>query len=164
MDRSRELQSTCGSNNDPWCWSIWHGGCRHLAASHLVPMHAILFRYTDARIGGASRLGPFLLTWFNFNPSMDKETHPLWFMRWNYLSIHKLQRCNRWSLGLKKWFHPTLYNGCDYLFMPGLKLIHVSKRSSRLPMFVPVPGLLSRIAIQGPLLLTWFNFNPTMDK
>ena len=27
--------------------------------------------------------------------------------------------------------HPTLYNGCDYLSMLGLKLIHVSKRGPR---------------------------------
>ena len=40
-------------------------------------------------------------------------------MGWNYLSIPKLQRCNRWSLGMDKWFHPTLYWACDYLSMLG---------------------------------------------
>ena len=49
-------------------------------------------------------------------------------MGWNYLSIPKLQRCNRWSLGMDKLFHPILYNGYYYLSMPGLKLNHVSKR------------------------------------
>ena len=44
-----------------------------------------------------------------------------------YLSIPKLQRCNRWRLGREMWFHPILYNGCSYLSMLGLKLIHVSK-------------------------------------
>ena len=29
---------------------------------------------------------------------------------------------------MDKWFHPTLYNGCNYLSMLGLKLNHVSKR------------------------------------
>ena len=29
--------------------------------------------------------------------------------------------------GYNKNFHPTIYNGCNYLSMPGLKLIHVSK-------------------------------------
>ena len=48
-------------------------------------------------------------------------------MGWNYLSIHKLQRCNRWSLGMDKLFHPTYHNGCNYLSMLGLKLNHVSK-------------------------------------
>ena len=43
-------------------------------------------------------LGPILLTWFHFNPIMDKL------------------------------IHPTFYNGCDYLSMVGLKLNHVSKR------------------------------------
>ena len=35
---------------------------------------------------------------------------------------------NRWSLGMVRWFHPTLFWACDYLSMLGLKLIHVSKR------------------------------------
>ena len=34
--------------------------------------------------------GPLLLTWFNFNPSMDKYLHSLWYVGWNYLSIPKL--------------------------------------------------------------------------
>ena len=42
-------------------------------------------------------------------------------MGWNYLSIAKLQRLHRWSLGMDKWFHPTLYNECNYLSMLGLK-------------------------------------------
>ena len=29
---------------------------------------------------------------------------------------------------MDKKFHPTLYNGCNFLSMPGLKLTHVSKR------------------------------------
>ena len=49
-------------------------------------------------------------------------------MRWNYLSIPKLQRLHRWSLGMDKQFHPIHYNGCNYLSMLGLKLNHVSKR------------------------------------
>ena len=32
---------------------------------------------------------------------------------------------------MEKWFHPTRYLVRDYLFMLGLKLIHVSKRGSR---------------------------------
>ena len=46
----------------------------------------------------------------------------------NYLSIPQLQRCNRWSLGMDKYFHPTYHRACDYLSMLGLKLNHVSKR------------------------------------
>ena len=49
-------------------------------------------------------------------------------MDWNYLSIPKLQQCNRWSLGMDKKFHPTLCWACDYLSMLVLKLNHVSKR------------------------------------
>ena len=48
-------------------------------------------------------------------------------MRWNYLSITKVQRWNRWSLGMYEQFHPTLYWLCAYLYMMGIKLIHVSK-------------------------------------
>ena len=35
-------------------------------------------------------------------------------MGWNYLSMPKLQRLHRWSLGIDKQFHPTLYNGCSW--------------------------------------------------
>ena len=46
----------------------------------------------------------------------------------NYLSIPKLQRSHRWSLGIDKYSKPTNYNRCNYLTMQGLKLTHVSKR------------------------------------
>ena len=49
-------------------------------------------------------------------------------MGWNYLSIPKLQRCNRWSLGMDKLFRRRLYQACNYLSMLGLQLNHVSKR------------------------------------
>ena len=52
-------------------------------------------------------------------------------MGWNALSILKLQRLHRWSLGMDKLFHPTLHKGCNYLSMLGLKLIQVSKKGSR---------------------------------
>ena len=67
---------------------------------------------------------PFLLSWFNFNPSMDKYNHMPSKVGWDYLSIPKLQRFHRWSLGMDKWYHPTSYGG----FMLGFKLNHVSKR------------------------------------
>ena len=37
---------------------------------------------------------------------------------------------NDWSLGIVKKCYPTLYNGCNYLSMLGLRLIHVNKRIS----------------------------------
>ena len=49
-------------------------------------------------------------------------------MRWNYLSIPKLQQLHHWCLGMDKQFRQTFYNGCNYLSMLGLKLNHVSKR------------------------------------
>ena len=48
-------------------------------------------------------------------------------MGWKYLSVPKLQRCSRWGLGMDKSFHPTHYDGWNYLSMLGLRLIHVSK-------------------------------------
>ena len=45
---------------------------------------------------------PSLLTWFDFNPSMDKQLHPLQHVGWNFLFIPKLQRLHRWSLGMDK--------------------------------------------------------------
>ena len=55
-------------------------------------------------------------------------------MGWNYISIPKLQRYNRynrWSLGMEKEFHPKLYWACDYLYILELKLKSVSKRGPR---------------------------------
>ena len=63
-------------------------------------------------------------------------------MGWNYLSIPKLQRCNRWSLEMDKWFHPTLYQTGDYLSMLGLKLKRVSKRG-HWRQGVTLPGLVN---------------------
>ena len=66
------------------------------------------------------------LTWFNFNPSMDKWWNAQFSVGWNYWSICTLQRLHRWSLGMDivTSFHPTVYNGRNYL-------IHVSKRGHR---------------------------------
>ena len=69
-------------------------------------------------------------------------------MRWNYLPVPKLQWLYRWSLGMDKQYHPTLYNGCNYLSMLGSKLIHVSKMGPRPPftMETYTRGLLAYIA------------------
>ena len=47
-----------------------------------------------------------------------------------YLSIAKLQRYNRWGLGMDMQFHPTLYYVYNDLSILGFKLNHVSKRGS----------------------------------
>ena len=49
-------------------------------------------------------------------------------MWWNWLPIPKLQRLHCWSLGMDKYFHPTLNHACDCLSMLGLNLNHVSER------------------------------------
>ena len=91
-------------------------------------------------------LGPLLLIGINFNPSMDKLFHPLWSVWWNYVSIPKLQRCNRWSLEMDKNFHPSLHCACEYLSMLGFKSNHVSKRDPWYYLFQPNIGNLSRSA------------------
>ena len=40
-------------------------------------------------------------------------------------------KVNRWSLGIDKLFQHKLYNGCKYLSMMGLELIHVDNRYPR---------------------------------
>ena len=42
-----------------------------------------------------------------------------------------MQRLHRWSLGMEKWFHLTLYIACNYLSTLVLNLIHVIERSPR---------------------------------
>ena len=44
------------------------------------------------------------------------------------LPIPKLQRSNRWSLVVDKWFHLTLCWVCNYISMLWFRLIHGSKR------------------------------------
>ena len=58
---------------------------------------------------------------------MDKSSHAQLSMGWNYLSIPKVQQCNRWIQGMDNWWHSTLYDGFHHLTMLGFKLIHVSK-------------------------------------
>ena len=52
----------------------------------------------------------------------------LWSHARNYLITHRLQRCNRWSLGMDEKFHSTRSNRCCYLSMLWLRLILVSER------------------------------------
>ena len=68
-------------------------------------------------------LGPPLLTWFNFNPTWISYHMPS--KMWDEI-IYLFPNFNGWSLG-KDNFYPTHKDGCNYLFMLGLKLIHVSK-------------------------------------
>ena len=44
--------------------------------------------------------GPLLLAWLNFNPIVDKWLQPRYSVGLTYLSIPKLQRLQRWRLGL----------------------------------------------------------------
>ena len=68
------------------------------------------------------------LTWWNF-PGMDKSSHAQQRMVENNLSIPKLQRLHHWSLGNDP-FHT--FNWCNYVCIPVLRCIYVSKRGSNL--------------------------------
>ena len=103
--------------------------------------------------------GASLLTWTNFDPSTYKQIHS-YSMGWNYLSIPKLQRCNRWSSGMDKKFSPTLCWTCDYLSMLGLKLTHVSKMGPwSVLMYIwrnlPAPLTLGSVNKEMKLLRNW---------
>ena len=87
----------------------------HLGHGCIITSHSIVRVHWGnyALISTWFELWPLLLTWINFNPSMDNYTHaPV---------LH------HWSLGMDKSFHSTFYNGCNYLSMLRLKLFHVCK-------------------------------------
>ena len=50
-----------------------------------------------------------LLTWFNFNPGVDKVSHSLSCVGSNYLSIAELQRWNHWIWEWKSDFIPHFH-------------------------------------------------------
>ena len=99
---------------------------------------------------------PLLLTWFNFNPNMDKWLHH--YKMWGEI-MHQFLNFNDATVEVYEWisnFIPHLTGTCDYLSMLGLKLIHVSKVGPRiLHMLLPneeTPNLQWSI-----LYITWMN-------
>ena len=62
-------------------------------------------------------LGPSLLTWINFNPSMNKWSHAKYGMGWNYLSNPKLKQLHCWSLEMNKQFRTTFCNWFNHISM-----------------------------------------------
>ena len=60
---------------------------------------------------------PFYQHWLTLVPAWISNHIHYKNVRWNNLFIPKLQRCNRWCLGMDKLFHVTLY--CDYFSMVG---------------------------------------------
>ena len=106
-----------------WGARINHRWIPWKRTSHTEPGYLhLLLTWTNYSIN--RRLSrPLLLTWINFNPSVDKQLHPLLSVGWNYISIPtKLQWLHCQSVGMDKLFHPTLYLTCDYLSMPGIKV------------------------------------------
>ena len=63
--------------------------------AHALSSNPLLACWLNASVGPSTKI-------FNFNPSMDKQLHISKSVRWNYFFIPKLQRCNRWSMGMDK--------------------------------------------------------------
>ena len=81
-------------------------------------------------------------------------------MGWNYLSILKLQRLHRWSLGMDKLFHPALYWACNYLSVIGLKLIHIIKETLGVLVYSISQEICTRFLLCCALLwlyIDWFS-------
>ena len=73
---------------------------------------------------------PLLLTRIKVNYSMDRYLYTLSKM-WDEITyLFPTSTMKPLKFRNDKSFHPTLYNGCMYLSMPELTLIHYSKRVS----------------------------------
>ena len=76
------------------------GKCFHLMTSSCFECKN---RIVDSGLGTYTVMknvhGPLLLTWFTSNPAWISNNIPIKSVRWNYLSILKLLRQHRWSLG-----------------------------------------------------------------
>ena len=102
---------------DKWQWKfqLTHSAWWPCTLGHTVSM---------SQLYPANTLEPLLQSWTRFNPSMDKQLHPLYNVGWNNLSIPKLQQCDCWSLEWISNFIPYLI-GHEML---EIKLIYDSKR------------------------------------
>ena len=74
-------------------------------------------------------------------------------LQWLCYPIPKLQLVCCWSFGMAKYFHPTLYNGCNYSSMLGLKFIHVCNMSPR-----------AVLALQSLMIITVITFSVCFDS
>ena len=88
----------------PFClkyFSLWNNALYLVLCNVIFHRHSLkylLWHDSECFLGLMDNmircLGPLLLTWINFNPSMDKKSYAQESMGWNYLSIPKLQLCN----------------------------------------------------------------------
>ena len=74
----------------------------------------------------ANQQRPLLIDMITFNPGIDTSCGVKRGMNW--LIQSKIKRLHCWRLGIDRYFRHTLYNGCNYLCVVGLKWNHGSKR------------------------------------
>ena len=67
-----------------------------------------------------------LLSWFNFNSSMEKNNHMSSKKCYKINDSFPNFKCAKFGNG----FHPTLHNWCNHLSILGLKLDHANQLSS----------------------------------
>ena len=107
-------------------WSIWNlDDIMYWVMEMYRPEHLIMNEHIS-RAGKCSAMQEFGSQ--NINSLLSSDTiwcHRTW-LNWFRKWLH------RWCLGMDKEFHPTCYNGCNYLSMLGLKLIHIGENGLRL--------------------------------
>ena len=92
---------------------------------------------THAKDGYMRHRGPLLPEWINLSPSMDIWSHTKQCVRLNYLPIPASLKFGKGYL-----MSPYTFKRRNFLSMPGLKLVHITKRGpglgawNRLPSFI----------------------------
>ena len=104
---------------------------KYSSKKHFLSL-VILFTKSHVKLITTCLPEPLLQTWINFDPSMDAELIYIYYNVCNENNYPFPNLSGRWSIGMQKYFHPTLYWRCDYLSMLRLKLIHVSKKGPML--------------------------------
>ena len=128
MSRIRPRLIRCHWPFDPW-WVKISGHSEQLAPCGSTS-HFVNNRHSKVKTRGASCIGGFGQTdgRRKFELGIPQSRGAFYirgatYIRDKTVSIPKLQWLHRWSSGMDKWFHPTLYWVCGYLSMLGLKLI-----------------------------------------
>ena len=121
-------QLSCGDACPIWTWYARGNQCFVRVTSALMILSNVWINGNCCSSPHASQ--PFWWHVLTLNPPWISNHMPN--KVWDEIthSFKKLQRWNGWTLGMDKGFLPTLYNEYNYLFLLGLKLIHIDKKDS----------------------------------